>query len=67
MNILWLRKNHARQVISNFISNMKSVYHDFKLSSITVNETPTKNKVEEFWKSVWEKETKVNQNVSWLK
>ena len=46
---------------------MKSVYHDFKLSNITVNETPTKNKVEEFWKSVWEKETKINQNVSWLK
>ena len=46
---------------------MKSVYHDFKLSSITVNETPTKNKVEEFWKSVWEKETKIDQNVSWLK
>ena len=63
-----LKKNHLRQVIdSKFSSNTKSVYPDFKGSSITVNETPTKNEVEEFWKSIWEKETKFIKNVKWLK
>ena len=50
-----LKKNYAWQVIySKFSSNMKSVYHNFKGSSITVNETTTKNEVENFWKSIWE-------------
>ena len=31
-----------------------------------MNETPTKNKVEESWKSSWEKETKFNKN-AWFK
>ena len=35
-----------------FIRNTKMIYRDFKSSSITVNETPTKNEVEEFWKSI---------------
>ena len=46
---------------------MKSVYRDFKGSSITANETPTKNEVEEFWKSILEKETKFNKNGKSLK
>ena len=34
---------------------------------MTTNETPTKNKVEEFWKSIWEKETKFIENAKCLK
>ena len=42
-------KNHTRKVINGkFVSNLKSVYHIFKGSSITVNEKSTKNEVEEF-------------------
>ena len=68
VRLRWLKKNHARQAInSKFNSNTKSVYRDFKGSSITANETPTKNKVEEFWKSIWEKETKFIENAKWLK
>ena len=38
-----------RQIInSKFVSNQQSVYWDFKGSSITVNEIPTKNEIEEF-------------------
>ena len=49
VRLRWLKKNHARQAInSKFNSNTKSVYRDFKGSSITANETPTKNEVEEF-------------------
>ena len=32
-----------------------------------MNETPTKDEVEEFSKSIWEKETNINKNVKWLK
>ena len=68
IKLKWLKKNHARQISNSyFISNTKSVFHDFKGSSITVNETPTKDEVEEFWKSIWEKETNINKNVKWLK
>ena len=68
VRLRWLKKNHARHVInSKFNSNKKSVYRDFKGSNITANETPTKNEVEEFWKSIWEKETKFNKNAKWLK
>ena len=68
VKLRWLKKNHARQVInSKFNSKMKSVYRDFKGSSITANETPTKNEVEEFWKSILEKETKFNKNGKSLK
>ena len=68
IKLKWLKKNHARQVInSEFISNTKSVYRDFKGTSITVNETPNKSEVEEFWKSIWEKGPKINKNAEWLK
>ena len=68
VKLRWLKKNHARQVInSKFNSKTKSVHRDFKGSSITANETPTKNEVEEFWKSIWEKETKFDKNAKWLK
>ena len=68
VKLRWLKKNHARQVInSKFNSKTKSVYRDFKGSSITANETPTKNEVEEFWKSILEKETKLNKNGKSLK
>ena len=57
VRLRWLKKNHARQAInSKFNSNTKLVYHDFK-----ANETPTKNEVKEFWKSIWELETKFNK------
>ena len=56
VKLRWLKKNHARQVInSKFNSKMKSVYRDFKGSSITANETPTKNEVEEFGKVFWKR------------
>ena len=32
-----------------------------------MNETPTKNEVDEIWKSIWETETKINKNAKWLK
>ena len=44
-----LRKTMSRKLTnSKFISNTKSVYHNFKCSSITVNETPTKNTEKNF-------------------
>ena len=67
-NTVFRAVNHVRQVIhSKFNSNTKLVYGDFKGSSITANETPTKNEVEQFWKSIWEKQTKFNNNAKWLK
>ena len=57
--------NRKKKKKIKFVSNPKSVYN-FKGSSITVNETPTKNKVEESWKSSWEKETKFNKNAKWF-
>lgn len=46
---------------------MQSVYCDFNGSSITVNDTAAKNEVEEFWESIWEKETKTNKDAELLK
>ena len=46
-NTVFRAVTHVRQVIhSKFNSNTKPVYGDFKGSSITANETPTKNEVE---------------------
>ena len=46
IKLKWLKKNQVTQAImSKFISNTKSVYRDFKGSSVTVNKTPTKNEV----------------------
>ena len=67
-NTVFRAVTHVRQVIhSKFNSNTKPVYGDFKGSSITANETPTKNEVEQFWNSIWEKQTKFNNNAKWLK
>ena len=46
---------------------MNLVYRDFKSSTITVNETPNKSDVEELWKSIWEKETKISKKCEGLK
>ena len=68
IKLKYLKKNHEREVInSKFSSNTKSVYREFKGSSITVNEAPTKNEVEKSWKSIWQKKTKFNKNAKWLK
>ena len=56
-----------QNINGKFNSNTELVYRDFKACSITANETPTKNEVEEFWKSIWENETKFNKNAKWLK
>ena len=44
---------------SKFVCSPKLVYRDFKGSCVTLNEVPTTNEVEEFWKNIWEKETKI--------
>ena len=66
LNLDGLRKT-MQDINSKFNSNTELVYRDFKGCSITANETPTKNEVEEFWKSIWENETKFNKNAKWLK
>ena len=56
LNLDGLRKTtQDKSVIVNSI--VPRIYSDFKDSSVTASETPTKNKVEDFWKSIWEKET----------
>ena len=55
LNLDGLRKTtQDKSVIVNSI--VPQIYRDLKDSSITVSETPTKNKVKETWKSIWEKE-----------
>ena len=68
IKLKWPKKSHARQVInSKFINNTKLVYRHFKCSSITVNQTRNNSEAEEFWQSIWRKETKINKNAKWLK
>ena len=58
----WVKKNHERQVInSKFVCNPKTVYHSFKSNSITANQIPTKNKVEEFGKVFGKRRPKVKK------
>ena len=37
-----------------------------KGSNIIANKIPEKTDVEEFWKNIWNVETKFNQNAKWL-
>ena len=49
-----------------FATNPKHVYRSRKGSNIIANKIPEKTDVEEFWKNIWNVETKFKQNVKWL-
>ena len=49
-----------------FATNPKHVYRSMKGSNVIPNKIPEKTDVEEFWKNIWNVETKFNQNSKWL-
>ena len=49
-----------KKINNKFMKSPKSVYRSMKGNNISVNELPTKEKLETFWKGLWNKESKFN-------
>ena len=51
----------------SFETNCKSFYRNIKGDSSDIGETPEKEKVEEFWKGIYEVPTQHNSEAGWIK
>ena len=49
-----------------FQNNQKQVFRTWK-SKQQINTPPSKGKTENFWSSIWEKETNFNNEAPWVK
>ena len=43
------------------------MFHTWKSKQQQINTAPTKDKIENFWSSIWEKETSFKKEAPWIK
>ena len=62
------KKLYERKIINRqFFNNPKKLYRSMKGEAIEIKNTPRKEEVEQFWKSIWQDKDDFKQDAEWLK
>ena len=56
-----------KRINKQFSHNPKKVYRKMKDDKIEIEKVPTKENVEQFWKSIWQDNSIFNEKAEWLK
>ena len=56
-----------KRINKQFSHNPKKVYRKMKGDKIEIEKVPTKENVEQFWKSIWQDNSIFNERAEWLK
>ena len=56
-----------KRINKQLLHNPKKVYRKMKDDKIEIEKVPTKENVEQFWKSIWQDSSIFNEKVEWLK
>ena len=60
------RKYQRRTINKTFSNDPKGGYRNFRGTKINVENLPSKDEVESFWKSIWCKNVTFNKDVRWI-
>ena len=63
----YIKRKHQRRTINKTFSNdPKGGYRNFRGTKINVENLPSKDEVESFWKSIWCKNVTFNKDAPWI-
>ena len=57
----------CKKLNRQFSFYLKKVYCNMKVNKIEVDTIPTKESIEQFWKSIWQDNAILNEKADWLK
>ena len=60
------RKHQCRTINKTFSKDPKGVYRNFRGTRINVENLPSKDEVESFWKSIWCKNVTFHKDAPWI-
>ena len=60
------RKHESKTINKTFSKDPKGMYRNFRGTKINVGNLPSKDEVESFWKSIWNKNSTFNKDASWI-
>ena len=63
----YIKRKHQRKTINiSFSKDPKGVNRNFRETKINVEDLPSKDEVESFWKSIWCKNVTFNKDAAWI-